>query len=84
MSNDKPLVCAKCPSCNGNMKTFDPYWIVDGMECKHPWHSGALVCAKCGYQWTPRVVGRDPKTIKECPDCKSRKWRATDFLPDKQ
>jgi len=29
-----------------------------------------LTCAKCGYEWTPKVP--DPK---ECPQCKSRYWR---------
>lgn len=31
-----------------------------------------LVCKKCKYKWTPR---KDPKEIRECPNCKSRGWR---------
>ena len=33
------------------------------------------VCAKCGYTWQPKEKKRDPQTIKECPNCKSRKWK---------
>ena len=29
-----------------------------------------LRCAKCRYEWTPKVP--DPK---ECPQCKSRYWQ---------
>ncbi len=31
-----------------------------------------LKCVKCGYEWIPR---KDPKDIRECPNCKSRRWR---------
>jgi len=27
-------------------------------------------CLKCGYVWVPRK-----KNPRECPDCKSRRWR---------
>jgi hypothetical protein len=29
---------------------------------------------ECGYEWEPRAAGVEPK---ECPECKSRKWRGT-------
>jgi len=29
-------------------------------------------CIKCGYEWIPR---KDPEEIRECPECKTRKWR---------
>jgi len=29
-------------------------------------------CKKCGYEWIPR---KNPEEIRECPNCKSRRWR---------
>jgi len=34
-----------------------------------------LKCAKCGYEWIPR---KNPDEIRECPECKSRRWRGDD------
>lgn len=31
-----------------------------------------LICVKCNYSWIPK---KNPEEIKECPNCKSRKWR---------
>ena len=28
-----------------------------------------IKCAKCGYEWIPRV-----KNPKKCPECQSRNW----------
>lgn len=29
-------------------------------------------CANCGYSWRQKQPGKEPK---ECPNCKSRRWR---------
>lgn len=31
-----------------------------------------LRCVKCNYSWIPK---KKEEEIKECPNCKSRKWR---------
>lgn len=31
-----------------------------------------MICSKCGYEWISRKDSGEPK---ECPHCKSRKWK---------
>ncbi|MCJ7816225.1 MAG: hypothetical protein MUP55_00040 [Candidatus Aenigmarchaeota archaeon] len=44
-------------------KGFQDYWLVrEDWKCK---------CERCGYTW---IATQDPKTVVQCPACRSRCW----------
>ena len=32
------------------------------------------ICERCGYKWAPRVVKKENKMPKICPECNSPYW----------
>lgn len=59
---ERKLKDPQCQYCKLN-KGYQDYWVVrEDFKCK---------CLRCGYTW---IATQDPKTVRQCPACRSRVW----------